>query len=99
MATEHLQTIDDHIILYRDTDTGIAWVANGHTGLRHTPHPNIDASGSVTGMIQRGYWPPDATPVECGGFIYNTSIAIVEDDLDRLAAENCLCGGSHALTR
>jgi hypothetical protein len=33
--------------------------------------------------------------VRSHGFIYNISSYVVSDDLDRIAAENCQCGGNH----
>ena len=57
-----------YVKLYRDTRTGIAWVANGTVGLGHSCHPNIDASGSVRGMKARGYWRKDDRTVRSHGF-------------------------------
>lgn len=92
-----LQQVDPYVRLYRDDRTGIAWVENGHTGLRHSAHPNIDASGSVRGMKSLGYWARDAKTVRSHGFIYNISqLAYNADDpLDMLALQNCRCGGVH----
>jgi hypothetical protein len=81
--------------LHRDPRTGIAWVEDGSTGIGHSAHSNIDASGSVRGMRERGYWKKDDVVVRSHGFIYNISSYVVSDDLDRIAAENCQCGGNH----
>lgn len=36
--------------LHRDPRTGIAWVKDCSTGMGHSCHANIDATGSVRGM-------------------------------------------------
>mgnify|MGYP001251352533 CR=1 FL=1 len=84
-----------HQKLYRDGATGIAWIADGSTGLRYTVHPSIDSSGSVAGMKSTGRWSPDARTVECDGIIYNIDELIVSDDNDRTVAAECRCGGKH----
>lgn len=53
---QKLQDVRPYATLYRDDRTGIAWVENGSTGLGHSAHPNIHASGSVRGMKSLGYW-------------------------------------------
>ena len=81
--------------LYRDTKTGIAWVEDGSTGTLHSPHPNIDATGSVPGMKNLGYWRKDAHTIKSHGCIYNIDLCVVSDDLDAVAAKACQCGGNH----
>ncbi|WP_301124034.1 hypothetical protein [Mycolicibacterium fortuitum] len=51
-----INQVKPHIALYTDPDTGLAWVENGAAGIAHSAHPNIDATGSVAGMKDRGYW-------------------------------------------
>lgn len=89
-----LKQLAPYISLHRDS-SGIAWVQNGTVGLGHSCHPNIDESGSVKGMIARGYWPKDARPVKSRGFIYNTSAVVTSDEYDEIARQNCQCGGKH----
>ena len=87
-----LREIKPYVELHRDPNTGIAWVANGSTGMGHSAHPNIAASGSVTGMKRQGYWAKDAVTVRSHGFIYNISALIdAEDEYDKIAADNCQC--------
>lgn len=90
-----ISTISEYVKVYRDNRTGIAWVENGSTGLSHSCHPNISATGSVRGMKSLGYWDNDDETVRSHGFIYNISRFTVEDDLDRIAALACRCGGRH----
>ncbi|WP_157931612.1 hypothetical protein [Mycobacteroides abscessus] len=92
---EKLQEIRPHVTLYRDSDSGIAYVEDGSTGNGHSAHPNIDATGSVAGMKALGYWAADAQTVESHGFIYNIDAFVVDGELDRIAAEHCQCGGKH----
>lgn len=96
MAKQLLKEIAPHIKLYRDTRTGIAWVENGSTGNGHSPHPNIDASGSVAGMKKQGYWDQTDQTVRSHGFIYNISVCSVEDQYDEIARQHCQCGGNHS---
>lgn len=51
-----MREIEKHINLYRDDKSGIAWIEDGTTGTGVSVHPNIDSSGSVRGMKDRGYW-------------------------------------------
>lgn len=95
MAKELVKKLGDHQHLYRDTVSGIAWVADGSLGLGHSCHANIDASGSVTGMKQRGYWRKEDRTTRSHGFIYNIDTLVISDDLDAVAAQHCRCGGVH----
>ena len=56
---ELLRTISEHVALYCDPDTGLAYVDNGTTGQRFTPHDCIDTTGSVAGMVKAGRWHRD----------------------------------------
>ena len=91
MADTLLKTIEQGVELHRDPKTGIAWVKNGKTGLGHSAHGNIDASGSVEGMKARGYWSKEARTVRSHGFIYNIDTFVVSNELDELCAEHCEC--------
>jgi hypothetical protein len=93
---QNIREVRPYVTLYRDDHTGIAWVENGSTGCGHSAHPNIDASGSVRGMKEEGYWAKDARTVRSHGFIYNIDEFIVNrgDELDMLAAQHCQCGGN-----
>lgn len=86
-----IRDIDEYTHLYKDDKTGIAWIEDGHTGLGHSVHPNIDASGSVTGMKKRGYWNKNDVCVKSHGYIYNTSKFVVSDELDKIVANECQC--------
>lgn len=97
MAKQLLREIDPHFKLYSDPRTGIAWVENGHTGLGHSCHPSIDASGSIRGMKDRGWWGRRDRIVQSHGFKYNIDHLVVTpgDPLDELARQHCRCGGNH----
>lgn len=95
MSKIKLQEIKPHVFLYRDSETGIAWVENGSTGLGHSAHPNIDASGSVSGMKKLGYWSKEDRTVRSHGYIYNIDLCITSDELDEIARQHCQCGGKH----
>jgi hypothetical protein len=88
-----VSAVDPHAELHRDHGTGIAWIKDGSTGLGHSCHPNIDASGSVRGMKARGYWDEDDRTVRSHGFIYNVDHVVASDRYDRLALQECKCIG------
>jgi hypothetical protein len=92
-----LQQVDEYTALYRDTQTGIAWVEDGHTGSGHSAHPNISATGSIRGMKAKAYWGKYDRCLRSHGFIYNTDRCLVSEDdpLDELARQHCQCGGRH----
>lgn len=90
-----IQQVRPHVALYRDEDTGLAWVEDGTSGVSHSPHPNIDASGSVAGMRDLGYWGRSDRAVNSHGFIFNIDCSVVSDELDELARAACRCGGAH----
>ena len=91
-----VRRIPPHAALFRDPKTGIAWVEDGSTGLGHTAHANIAASGSVAQMKRKGFWGKDDRAIRSHGFIYNIDTCIVSNDLDRVARNECRCGGSHS---
>lgn len=90
-----VRQIREYVELHRDPKTGIAWVEDGTTGMGHSAHPNIDATGSIRGMKNRGYWAKDARCVRSHGYIYNIDLCVVSDELDEIAAVECRCGGFH----
>jgi hypothetical protein len=83
-------TLNEYQKLYRDPQTGLAWVENGSAGIAHSCHPNVEANKITRRMKEYQTW------VESRGFLYNTAEFIASDDLDRLAAAKCNCGGRHA---
>jgi hypothetical protein len=90
-----IEVIREHVKLYRDPKTGIAWVEDGTTGMGHSSHPNISATGSITGMRKRGYWGKNDRVVRSHGFLYNIDLSVISGELDRIACEACRCDGVH----
>lgn len=64
---------------------GVVMIENNTVGCGHSCHPNIDASGSVKGMKNLGYWGKEDETVKAGGFIYNLSSVVITNPLDLLA--------------
>lgn len=95
MSKTLIKEIRPYVKLYRDNETGIAWVEDGTTGNGHSCHPNINASGSVAGMRKLGYWGKEDRTVKCHGAIYNIDRLSVDDELDEIARQHCRCGGKH----
>lgn len=79
--------------LHRDPKSGIAWVKDYSTGMGHSCHANIDATGSARGMKKLGYWGKNDRTVKSHGFIYNIDTFVVDkkDPYDMLAAKYCQC--------
>lgn len=95
-----VKIISPNKTLFRDPISGIAWVEDGSTGMRHSCHPNIDQSGSAAGMIARGTWEKHDILIKTQGFIHNASQLLSggpEPDSDlnltAIAAEACQCRG------
>ena len=87
--------IAEGIVLCKDKSTGLAWIINGRTGMAHSCHPNIDSTGSVTGMKKLGYWGKKDRIIRSHGFQYNIDRFVIntKDELDVLVAEECMCAG------
>jgi hypothetical protein len=64
---------------------GVVQIANYSSGGAHSGHPNIDRTGSVSGMKKLGYWRKDAETVRAHGCIYNMSVEYCSDALDAFA--------------
>lgn len=99
MAKELIKKLGEFAELYRDTENGIAWVEDGSTGMGHGAHPNIDKSGSVKGMKNRGYWGRGDRTVQSHGFIHNVDVFCAHDLLDYVASESCECVGCQSRRR
>ncbi len=95
MAKKFIREIDECATLYRDDKNGIAWIEDGHTGLGHSCHANIDASGSVTGMKNLGYWNKRDRVIQSHGFKYNIDRFVIDkkDKYDLIVANECMCQG------
>ena len=91
MAKQFIREVKPYAKLYRDDRTGIAWVQDGSSGCGFSVHSNIDASGSVRGMKQLGYWGKKDRVRRSNGFNYNIDTFVVSDELDEIAAEYCNC--------
>lgn len=86
-----IEIIQPHVELYQDPKTGIAWVEDGRNGCSYSCHPNIHKTGSVKGMIARGFWAENDEVISSNGFKYNTSHLLAEADLVSIAANHCEC--------
>lgn len=92
-----VETLASHLKGYRDERTGIAWIEDGSVGLGYSLHPNIDATGSIRGMRDRGYWGKKDRCVRSHGFIYNIDRYVSEDkpEINEWLLRHCRCGGNH----
>jgi len=91
----HIRDIRKYAHLYRDDKSGLAWIADGSTGMGYSVHSNIDATGSVRGMKDRGYWGKDDRTVRSHGFIFDidTFICDPRNEFEVILAEECRCQG------
>ena len=92
MAKKLIKEIRSYVKLYRDTN-GIAWIEDGSTGLGISVHPNLDKSGSVTGMKKLGYWDKSDRIVLSHGWKYNIDRFVCDkkNDLEMIVADECMC--------
>lgn len=95
MAKQFIREVKPYANLYKDTVTGIAWIEDGSTGCGHSCHPNIDSTGSVTGMKKLGYWNKKDRIVRSHGFQYNIDKFVIDtkDEFDIIVAKECACAG------
>ena len=88
-----VRQIQPGVILYRDDLNGLAWIEDGRTGLGVSVHPNISNTGSVRGMIDRGYWHKKDRTIRSHGWIYNIDrfVCDKDDELEMIVADECNC--------
>ncbi len=91
--SQFIREIEPGVELFRDAVTGIAWAEDHRTGLGVSVHPNIDESGSVEGMIARGWWRRSDRIARSHGWIYNIDRFACndEDTVEAIVAEECMC--------
>ena len=92
---QFIRKIENHVNLYRDNKSGIAWIEDGRTGLGISVHANIDYSGSVSGMKNLGYWGKKDRTVKSNGWIYNIDSFGCDknNELEMIVADECRCQG------
>ena len=90
---QFVREIEKHINLYKDDKSGIAWIEDGTTGTGISVHPNIDSSGSIRGMKDRGYWGKKDRTVRSHGWIYNIDKFVCDKNnrLEMIVADECMC--------
>lgn len=88
-----VREIEPGVELFRDAVTGIAWAEDHRVGLGVSVHPNIDESGSVEGMVARGWWMASDRVVRSHGWIYNIDRFSCDDGdpIEAIVAEECMC--------
>lgn len=93
MSAIREREVGPYATLYRDSKSGLAWIEDGSTGLGHSCHPNIDISGSVSGMKALGYWGKSDRIVRTHGFQYNIDRFCISEgnEYDELVAKECGC--------
>lgn len=88
-----VREIEPHVRLFRDDRNGIAWIEDGRVGIGVSVHPNIDATGSVRGMKERGYWGKNDRTVRSHGWQFNIDLFCcrADDELEQIVARECRC--------
>lgn len=91
--SQFIREIEPGVELFRDAVTGIAWAEDHRTGLGVSVHPNIDESGSVEGLVTRGWWRSSDRVARSHGGIYNIDrLSYNKDDPVEVAvAAECKC--------
>ena len=95
MAKRFIREVKPYARLYKDTNTGIAWIEDGTSGCGFSVHANIDNGGSVIGMKNLGYWGKNDRTVRSHGFIYNIDSFVCnkENEFEMIVANECTCQG------
>lgn len=90
---KEIRQIESGVTLFRDDMNGIAWIEDTRAGIGISVHPNIDVTGSVEGMVARGYWGKNDRIVESHGWIYNIDrfACWPEDEMEQIVAKECRC--------
>jgi len=81
---EKLKEIKPYVGLFRNSETGIAFVHDGESGIYHSPHPKR-AHGWCRPL---GY---EGRAVSSEGFDYYIDIFSVGTEYDNIAADHCQC--------
>lgn len=87
-----VKKISENIAIYRCSRTGIAWVEDCCSGLRHSAHPNI-STGNIAG--KQKYWNKTGRTEQTDGYIYNIDQLVLTGPLDEIARQYCRCEGNH----
>lgn len=92
---QFIRKIEEHVNLYCDDKSGIAWIEHEKIGLGISVHANIDSSGSVSGMKALGYWRRKDRTVRSHGWIYNIDSFVCDKDneWEVIVADECRCQG------
>ena len=88
--SQFIREIEPGVELFRDAVTGIAWAEDHRTGLGVSVHPNIDESGSLEGMIARG-WAATALQGATDGFTTSTGLSAMMRTRSRLSWLKSVC--------
>ena len=88
---ELLKTIRPNVTLWRDRMTGVALIEDCTSGTGGSCHPNIDATGSLLGMVECGYWNPEDRVIRSAGFLHNIDGLVIDSEDDKMVADACCC--------
>lgn len=92
---QFIREIKENVNLYRDDNTGIAWIEDGTAGIEISVHANIHSTGSIVGMKNCGYWGKKDRTVRSHGWIYDIDTFVCDDnnELEMIVADECRCQG------
>lgn len=90
---DFIREIEPGAKLYRDPIYGIAWIEDTRAGICISVHPNINVTGSVQGLKERGYWGMEDRIVRCNGWFYNIDkfVCYSGDKMEEIVARECRC--------
>ena len=88
---ELIEHVGEFTDVYRNKNTGVAFVYNAQKGTKYSCHPNIEADGSVREMKKSGAWGRKDRIVRGNGYIYDIDILSVNFPVDAIAAKHCMC--------
>lgn len=99
-----IREIEPNLKLYRDDETGIAWIKDGYSGIEISIHPNVHSYDTVEGMKELGYWGINDRIVKGHDCLYNidkvsppsfnrSSLYEFEQIITKVLTKECKCKG------
>ena len=77
----------EYLISIPNKKKGIIGIKNYSQGFMNIAHPNIDSSGSVSGMKKLGYWGKTDKIEKVFGCNVNKSKIVISDEIDNFIAK------------
>lgn len=93
MTEQLIEQLSPCVAVWRDEETGLAWVDAG--GRKFFCHPDTVGRGSPAAK----WWAENARTLSFEGYLYNIDEMVIAFEEDEIARQHCRCGGWHDLNR